>query len=1120
MERMLVSIFLGVVVPLAVLAEEPDGVRLATPVIADGGPEVAFAPDTLEQAKRDGTDATGIWLASGYHTRLHPGIALGLPATPAGVLIVQFAGSVRREWRDALLAAGIEIVDYVQENGYVVRVPPAAAPALRALVDAGTVRAIAPYPAAAKIHRTLVELAPGDSLDDDVRVHVVLFDPPSDATLAALGQWMTIDKVGFGVESFVRARIPRYRLAELAVDDGVLMVEPDVPARPTNIESAMASGDDRVVGWGSYDGSGVRVAVDDTGIARTGSSTQCGASGAAYHGDLSSSRILDEYDFQNNDTIACDDDGHGTHTTGTIAGAGLLNQAYRGMAPSASLLVYKDCCFADDTGFANPGDVFSRAAAHDAQVVGNSWGGGNNIYTFSARSADRGVLGTWNGSDGNPQYMLMSISSGNDDGLTASPGTSKNAITVGAMKDGNWPDDGPWCFCASQSPVTCTSSCSPINSCVDSYWPPTQRACFSNYGPVDTDGDGNKRVKPDLVAPGTRITSTAASHLVGGAWYETKNGTSMAQPSVAGALALLEDAYPSVVDWPEMYKAKLLAAAVDLGNKNSYGHGMLDVLHAIYDTSGEATVLWTGNYISATGASRDHYFTIPAGFKEVRVYLTFSDPASTTTETVNDLDLRVYDGAGTLVASALGREETVESIRIGFGTAGTWRANVSGYNVPSPSAKYGIAAVAVLASPALTLTKSATVTCVKPGSYFNIGTTLSNSGRSAAAGQMSLDVPPGMTLYGVNMPTLDGQRNITYFENQLWRDSLNAYYLTVGQTNNYVTRSATWTARADPAASDGNYAFLVDASAFGISLSAQSQSIKVDGTAPGLAGNLTSTDHTLGTCSNDTSVTLVWNAAPDGSGCGVDGYSFNWNYPGTLPTATKTLGTVTTYTGNLASSASPYSFNLRAVDQAGNWSPAYASFGPFYIDAIAPGTATGLASSSHAVGSCTSDTSLHVSFTAAPDAECGLLGYGRTLTSGGPSLPPASPTIGVVTSETVAVAPGDSTRYYNLRAVDLAGNWASGYATYGPFTVDLPPGAQGGYLLVKSGADIDMSWTADPAANFYRVYRATDPTFATRSQVGGDLSSPATTEIGGIAGPDSIVYYQVVGTSICLEEGP
>ncbi len=257
----------------------------------------------------------------------------------------------------------------------------------------------------------------------------------------------------------------------------------------------------------------------------------------------------------------CDDGTHGTHTMGTITGDdGAGNQI--GVAPGAKWVGCR--CMERGWGkpstyikcfewFLAPTDVNGNAPDPDQapHVINNSWscpeieGCNESNWALMETAIDNLTAAG----------ILVVVSAGNSGdnchSINAAPAIFENSFVVGATM---------------------------MNDTI---------ARFSSRGKVMVDASG--RTKPDIAAPGVGVRSS----IVNGR-YASFNGTSMAGPHVAGAVALIISANPSLAGQVNMIKrlleqnAKPISAAEDcdpdsdrLLPNNTYGHGRIDALASV-----------------------------------------------------------------------------------------------------------------------------------------------------------------------------------------------------------------------------------------------------------------------------------------------------------------------------------------------------------------------------------------------------------------------------------------------------------------------------------------------------------------------------------------------------------
>jgi serine protease AprX len=389
----------------------------------------------------------------------------------------------------------------------------------------------------------------------------------------------------------VTMRVPVSMLAELANDPNVAYISPDrdqkMASNPVTEEFATAVQADIAASQYGFDGTGVGVAVIDSGISDHGD----------LHGATGGSRVVYSQSFLPNDTRTQDYFGHGTHVAGLIGGSGKNSGngngyagTYAGVAPNVNIINFR---VLDANGSGTDSQVIAAIqqaitlqSTYNIRVISMSLG--RPVFeSYTLDPVDQAVEAAWKAgivvvaaAGNNGRFALT-----NGFGTIGVPANDPAVITVGAT----------------MTELT--------NSRVDD-----QIASYSSKGPTTID----HIVKPDLVAPGNRMVSLRAagstldtmypqyevSPTNGTAKYYELSGTSMATPIVSGAVALLLQQNPALT--PDQVKARLMKTAWKGIGQFTYSHD------------------WYGNLYN----NEYDIFTYGAGYLDIDAALGNSDLAN------------------------------------------------------------------------------------------------------------------------------------------------------------------------------------------------------------------------------------------------------------------------------------------------------------------------------------------------------------------------------------------------------------------------------------------------------------------------------------------------------------
>jgi hypothetical protein len=301
-------------------------------------------------------------------------------------------------------------------------------------------------------------------------------------------------------------------------------------------------------------GAGVVIGQSDSGVEGTHPELHEQYRGAQPDGPMGDD--YNWYDPWNASPSPTDIGGHGTHTLGSVLGRTV------GVAPDASWIGcvnlarnlgnaprYLDCLQFLLAPFPQSGDPFDGRPELGANVLNNSWGcpaieGCDPTSLLPAARALRAA------------GVFVVASAGNDGSacgtIYAPIALYDEVFTVGAVDELG------------------------------------EVAPFSSRGPVLADGSG--RVKPDIVAPGVGVLSAYP-----GGTYAYNDGTSMAGPHVAGVVALLWSADPTLIGDIDRTEQLMTASAQPLDNmpeaaqcgatgelpNNVSGFGLIDAYAAV-----------------------------------------------------------------------------------------------------------------------------------------------------------------------------------------------------------------------------------------------------------------------------------------------------------------------------------------------------------------------------------------------------------------------------------------------------------------------------------------------------------------------------------------------------------
>ncbi len=604
--------------------------------------------------------------------------------------IVQFAGTPTKAGRSAITALGGEVLSYLPDDAYVVRM---GAELTGVLSDNRAVRWVGPYQPAYRLDPELVEnqafLQP-----EVVRYNVVVADKRIDkpglmAKVQAFGGIVVNEQAG---SLLIEVALDGPQLAQVAGLDEVLWID-RWTANGTDMDNVrIQGGGNYIETQAGYSGQGVNAHIYEGVQANhpdfTGGATNVRSSGAAQ--------------------------SHGHATAGIVFGNGTSNPAVRGMAPDCGKF-YTNYTSETASRYQIVDDLVN---IHNVSHTTASWGGGRTFfYTSVSAEADDIVF------DHDISWTQSQSNAGNQDSRPQA--WAKNIFSIGAVDhfDNSNPNDDSW-----------QAGNASIGPASDGRIKPTLCAYYDAIGTSDRTGSSGY-TSTDWYSNfgGTSgATPIVAGHNVLALQMFTDEVTPGVGPfgntlRVPGGTTHENRPHFTTLKCLQVVNANQYSfTAGSSDNRREHQGWGFPNLRNMWDNRGKTLLIDETNVLT-TGTSESYSINVSGSEPALKVCLNWNEPAgnpAASSQLINNLSLRVTSPDGTQVywgnhnlengvwSTTGGSEDNVNSIECVFvqsPMSGSWLIEVLGTSIvadnhletPAVDADYGLAIVGGTTGPLL-----------------------------------------------------------------------------------------------------------------------------------------------------------------------------------------------------------------------------------------------------------------------------------------------------------------------------------------------------------------------------------------------------------------------------------